>query len=783
MPEPFLLHLSDNDEDYLPQVKRIIRGRTQVDLANMIPKTFTEVIIRARRKNIKHIATTSMTLWKLLLESEGAKVSAKNYYAGSIITKHLLGETYEFLFLNPLEQLVSTNTGQFIFERFITKFLTPTEWRDFPEFKFEVFNPAKFEALKSIADNATYIAIDIETTTEKSQERRITCVGFTFVKMETGTQTTVVVPCIDEFNLAVIRHFCGAAPPKVTQNGKYDISYFLRWNIHVHNWLCDTLHLFHSWYAELPKRLDFISSFMVRNWIYWKNEVTDEATYYQYNAKDSYITARIWYALLLEVPDWAITNYISEFQLVYPCLLAELRGLKRDNEAMAIEEKRFNLSLDAQLLKIRKMVSNPSYNPRSPPQTLKLLEVLGSGDLGSTDVKAMDKAKSRHPLNKKILGAIETYRKDAKLVGTYLRDADPKEPTFTKTWFGRILYELNPGGTDTGRLSSRESVFWCGWQIQNIPRDREDIQVRSGIIADEEFYFGECDRSQAEVRDTAYISGDKALIEAVDDKTKDYHSRNAAAFFGLKYEDICTSTQVGDGEWEHKIKDKPVRQVSKNTNHGANYNIGAAVLVDTMGVEAVKRAQKLLNLPINWKLTEVTQYLLNGFAKTYPVVKGAYQQKVISDVVSKHVLVGATGWTRYTFGHPERNKRDLNAYVAHPPQSLNAMELNYAYMRVFKEIALREPNDFKLGPQIHDSILFQYRKGRLDLPFAVQQCMINPLEVTDIFGVKRTLTVPTDLKAESARWSELKPITKKDYEKWLKSTDRMPIIQKAVGFS
>lgn len=757
MADPFLLHIAEYDEPYLPHVKQIVGGRAKVALSAALPKTVVEIVIKAKEKGCNKVATTSPVLLKLLLEG---KASAKNYYAGSILDAFGV----EFLILNSLEQLVTTNAGKFIFERFINKFIRPESFSNFPPFTWELFDPRYTEAIVANAATCSYIAIDIETTDEKSQERRITCVGFTFVTVSPDRlhQRTVVIPADSEYNLAVIRTLCDTAAPKVTQNGKYDISYFLRWNIPVRNWACDTQHLFHSWYAELPKRLDFISAFMVRKWTYWKSEIHSVDTYYQYNAKDSYITAAIWWALLLEVPHWAITNYNMEFPLVYPCLMAEMRGLKRDNEAMLEEEKSFDAKLVEELRAIRTMVADPNYNPSSPPQTLKLLSILGSGDLGSSDRIHMDKAKSRHPLNKRVLSRIENYRKDRKLVGTYLRDTDPDDGT-TKTWHGRIFYSLNPHGTDTGRLASKESVFWCGWQIQNIPRDRSDIQVKRGILADPGFYFGECDRSQAEVRDTAYISGDKNLIMAVDDKTKDFHSRNAASFFGLDYDQICSSFRSNEtGEWIHKVLDAPIRQLSKNTNHGSNYNMGAAVMVDTMGIENVRRAQRLLGLSPRWTPLQVTQYLLDGFAKTYPVVKGQYQQKVISDVISTHKLVGATGWTRYCFGSPQRNKRDLNAYVAHPPQSLNAMELNFAYMRVFLEIALREPDDFRLGPQIHDSILFQYRKSRLDLAYAVQDCMTNPIAVTDIFGTTRTLIVPTDLKGGAERWSELKPLRLKD---------------------
>jgi hypothetical protein len=329
-------------------------------------------------------------------------------------------------------------------------------------------------------------------------------------------------------------------------------------------------------------------------------------------------------------------------------------------------------------------------------------------------------------------------------------------------WGDRLFFALNPDATDTGRLASKESFFWCGLQIQNIPRgDKGSVQVKEMVESDPGFLFGEADYAQAEARDTAYISGDTNLIAAVEDETKDFHGRNASAFFGLPYEQIVNSYIGNDGKWAHKVINKPIRQISKNTNHGSNYNIAAPKLVDTMGVMNVIKAKELLKLPYNYKLTQVTQYLLNGYEKAYPVVKGDWYDSIISTVNSTHLLIGATGWTRYCFGKPSREKggrgkHDLNRYVAHPPQSLNAMTLNKAYYRVFIEVALPNYKNFKLGPQIHDSIFFQYREGHEHLAFRVKEIMesINP-EVTDTFGIKRILHVPVDLKGKHNVWSKL----------------------------
>ena len=108
--------------------------------------------------------------------------------------------------------------------------------------------------------------------------------------------------------------------------------------------------------------------------------------------------------------------------------------------------------------------------------------------------------------------------------------------------------------------------------------------------------------------------------------------------------------------------------------------------------------------------------------------------------------IASGDWTRYCFGKPDKSKSDLNAYVAHPPQSLNARTLNEAYMRVFYEVALPNPDTFRLHAQIHDSILFSYRNGYENLADKVRECMEIPVTVRDISGTYRTFTVPAALK-------------------------------------
>ena len=743
-----LLHLGkDENVNMLPLLKKAIGGQLSVDVINNNIEQVAELIVIAKRKGAEAVATNSAKVLQLLLDTN--KTPSINDYAGSIIDR--LG--MEFLIVPPLDWLVTKNTGQFLFKRYFSKFSTPHIWLDLPKFTWHIFEPSQLNLMLQQAKSASFISVDIETIPNHEDKVMSCCgVGITNYLGANNFQVIVyVLPLDNMYNFAVLRRVLDTPAPKVLQNGKYDIAYLLRFNVPMRNYAFDTINLFHSWYSELPKSLDFIASFMLRKWQYWKDENNSAFSYehYQYNAKDCYATSALLIALLKEMPSYAIRNYEMEFATVLPCILAEMTGIRVDKQEIAQLNLKLTEENSHRLSRIQTMVGNFNYNPNSSQQTVRLFEILGCGSIKSSDRINTDKVAAAHPLNKRILKEISSYKEDVKMAGTYLQES--------KVWAGRMFYTLNPHGTDTGRLASKESAYWCGMQIQNIPRDKKTFSFKSIFKADPGFYFGEADGEQAEARTTAYITGDTGLIHAVEDMEHDYHGSNASKFFGIPYEQIVNSYYDDEtSKWVHKTIDTALRDLAKRTNHGANYNMGPSVMLDTMGIENVIRARKLLKLPASWPLLKVTTYLLEQFAKTYPIVKGAYQNAIKANVSTTKLLVGATGWTRYCFGHPNSNKLDLNSYVAHGPQSLNAMIMNQAWIKVYNNVWRKNPKDFRLLAQIHDSIFFQYRIGREDLAYQVKKEMEIPIKVSDIFRIERTLVVPIALKGNSDCWATLK---------------------------
>lgn len=731
---PNLLFLgTPEDKSYAAYLKQLV-GLAKVFIRYEDPLTLAELTSYCKQRNITGVFTTSkVVLTKLLNKLSVEKINPSiDNYAGSYFNHDGL----EIVIIHPLKNFITVPYQKFLTGRFISKLATPSLWKAVPEFKFTLLTPANADEMFSLFSTASLIAVDIET---EKENLKIDCIGYSAAIIVNGKITihSCVLDLKDMYAVALMRKFnWELKAPKVLQNGKYDCLYLARWSAPLYNYLYDTVNMFHCWYCELPKDLGFITAFFVKKVQYWKDlaKTNDRYEYFRYNALDTYGTLLAAMEWILQAPEWAKKNYLMEFPVVFPAHMCELTGLKQDPVRLKRASAVVNARIDHDSKQLSKMlgVYPEIFNVNSPLQNSALRKILGAIHITSSDEKSLKKIGALHPLNKRITDKILDIRGDRKLASTYLVEG--------KDLNGRILFALNPHGTDSGRLASRESAFWTGLQIQNIPAGRS---VKQTIIADRGFRLCECDSSKAETWDTAYLSGEKALIAAVNNAL-DFHKVNASAFFGVPYDAVT----------------KALRNLSKRVNHGANYLMGEGVLVDTMGEPAIWEAKRLLKLPQSYGLLDVAHHLLEAFHKTYPGLRSIYYPSVVNAVITTRMLVGAQGWTRYCFGSPDKNKMDKNSYVAHRSQSENAMRLNRAFMRVFYEIAIHPDyrDNFKLCAQIHDSILFQYRIGHEYLVDMVRERMELPVTVKGADGVTRTYIVPAEAKngknnKGALRWS------------------------------
>lgn len=753
------LQMGQHDRSYLPKLGELIGPhQVKVSLSEDGCEYFNVFASKVKASNLDAAIVTDQKLLSLILKSlpdykqaynknGSEKKLSLNDYHGSVveIEGFRVGreKPLEVLFLNPLEHLRTVPEAPFIFKRFVSKITQPTKWFPQTPFTWEVATEETIGGLFEAFQSALLIAVDTETD-EGSDLRTINCSGYCAL-LPDGTTHSVVIPTTTAWGVQWMGRFNSLKAPKVFQNGLYDNLYFFRYNAPVFNWLYDTQNLFHSWYSELPKRLDYITAFAIRKVRYWKDDGKTGGlqSHYEYNARDCWATLNTCLSLLNEMPDWAKTNYLEEFPMNFPCLHVEADG-------MAVEKSEFDKareSVVAQLQpleeKLRKWI-HKDFNPGSPNQCKRLLKVLGCADkngvVKSSDEAALNAAAANHPLNALILETILEVRGLRKLRDTYL--------VWEKMWNDRLFCKFNPAGTDTGRTACSESSFWCGLSLQTIPV-RDGPVIRRFIRADDGWDLGENDQPQSEARCVGYVSGCQSLIDLVEGP-HDYHAWNAQSFFGIPYETIYD-------EVAKKTLNKAIRDLSKRTNHGANYNMGATVMLETMGPKKVAEARRVLKLPQNMPLVDVCAHLLAAYEKTYPEIKKDWYDDIKRTIGITKKLVSPLGWTRHFFASPTGNKLAFNAMVAHGPQNLSNHIVNKGFYKAWRESVYGEVRGrLRLKAPIHDSLLYGYKGS--DIPLLIKEWMTLPVEVKDIKGKVRTMVIHPDVSAKPGAkfWSELK---------------------------
>ncbi len=752
------------DLSFMPKLKNMLQGHNGFVISQTV-STLAELAPVIKRKKIDGIICCTVgVLARLVSAQQSGDKKDPNImdYRGSMFYVH---DTPVLILPSP-KILYSVPTAPFLFKRWIQKLTNPT-FPVFPKLDWDMLDASNAPKYLEQFKDAICIAVDIETTKQeidpeihelvpdphpglwvrgkagKNSKKlanfipTITECGYCglFKDPKTGKfySKAIVLPIKTMHDIELMRKFNNLAPPKIMQNGGYDSTYFLRFNSPLRNWLYDTYHFMHSWYAELPRTLHFITGLFDRDSQYWKDEHTDGN--YEYNAKDTHNTLWSWIFMVQEAPQWAKDNYAENFRMVFPCITCGTEGFKSD--PLAHHELREARSIAVEKNKARlDVIIAKGYNPNSSQQTLQLMKGMGYKKALGTGKVEMTKFNEAHPLHEFIGKLIATVREDRKALSTYFE---------LSLFDGRLLYELNPSGTETGRLASKASNLWCGTQVQNIP-----LYAKGMYIADDGYELSAIDNGQSESRCTAYISEDANLIRTVE-TSPDFHCTNSSLFFGMPEGELMEVTVHEDGSTTVTVLRKDIRKVGKKVNHGANYNMGWRVLWESMGTKAVLAAKKLLKLPIEFSIRHVCEYLLNCFDTAYPDVRGKYYEEVVEEIQRTSKLTGATGWTRYCFGDPTASKPQLNSYVAHPPQSLSVKIINDAFFDCWLELQIKR-GVCRMKAQVHDEIITQHKpEHREEVVGFISKRMAQATEVRG-----RSMVIPNDPAVGGYRWSDLK---------------------------
>lgn len=684
------------------------------------------------------------------------------------------------LILAPLQHLVSVPYGQFLLTSDLKK-LHQLSYQP-PLFAFETIDSySGYQRLLTDASSCLIGSLDIETRSyprsledysdsadfdvECDFDTLITCISYTLLLPDLSFRT-YVIPFFDFRGphfltteelmeaYSVMRKVNAMDFPKVMQNGMYDTIHLLRYHAPPRNWIFDTMGLAHGAYAELPKGLEFLSSLYLPDHRAWKHSADeaskrkDDQLYWKYNAQDTYRTLRIFLAMIFgALPSYAWKNYSMLFPLVFPFLAAGLDGLKTNNEKRR-ELLRSKQHQQAQALSdLRTMFNDPDFNPASPKQVkYYLYSVWGAKDphigkkktasggkvkmVEGTDKKNLAEASQQHPILNKICTTLLSHRDASKACSTYYSFAQRN---------ARLLYSIDPFGTETGRSSCKSSSLWCGAQVQNIPS-----YAKKMLVADEGWVIVEIDNSQSEARCTAYLSKEPALKEALETPGKDFYKTLGFLFFQIPYDEVTK-------EFRNRVIKKIV--------HGTNYMMGWNTFVENATMDVIYLAASWLKIEIipdeekkkesKTRMTVKTfaTMLLDSYHVPFPRVRRWYQetQKSIS---STKKLVSPLGYTRIFFSDPAKNHNALMGAVAHGPQNLSVAILNRQLLRLWERECLNGSGDVRFLAQIHDSVLLQVRVSALDKIESLRSSMETTIKVNGW-----DLRIPTDVKCGQV-WGE-----------------------------
>lgn len=747
------------EHNYFSAIREVFTGHALGAVALPQSALLFSVVSTMKKNKIDHVFFSSPRMLNMILPhffsntANGLekKLNNEDNY------KPYWGATFDFggitfTCIPSLETVHTVKYGKFLISRYVNKILNPDQYITAPDLDWELVdvenNPSKKDKYLNLFKQAKLIALDIETkplrvTKEFAQTdlafglvsenivktrktdpvehiaQVITCVGYCglFVDEEGNYYSkSIVVPYIGDANYFFIKELNQLAPPKVMQNGKYDVIHLVANDLPIANWRYDTLGLMHSWYVELPRSLEFIAGFMLRNYMYWKDE--SGINIYEYNAKDVHNTLWACIGILQELPEYAVANFSENFIQVFPCLTCSLEGFAVDWDEF-FKKKQELSNIVTSSLEDAQLIFGEGFNPGSPIQVKKILQYFGLPSAEDSSAKTMQKFADVSDWQAALISYVTRYRDAKKELSTYF-----EFPFLGNRW----LFDLDPFGTETGRYASKKSSLWVGQQGQNFP-----ASARSPYIPDPGYFLGASDNEQSESRCTAYMSEDANLIETVE-TSPDFHKTNASLFFGMPFEQIT----------------KDIRTLAKRVNHGANYNMGEAVLIETMGAKAVAKAKALLKLPRDWSLKQVAKYLLQCFDKAYPDIKGKYYVEVIEEIKRTNKLVGPTGWTRYCFGDPTKSKPMLNSYVAHGPQSLSVKIINRAFFKIWYEYQFKT-KQIRLKMQKHDEIIWQtIPDNQVQIAQEISKIMAEPTEVRG-----RIMVIPNAPETGRTNWGQI----------------------------
>ena len=467
-----------------------------------------------------------------------------------------------------------------------------------------------------------------------------------------------------------------------------------------------------------------------------------------YNALDCCVTSEVLHQLNANMDDVARNTYSFSRALQGPILEMQLRGTKIDpiERVKVLEEYRAERKFVRQhLVRLAEEgLGLGGFNYRSPPQLKNLFYTV----LGCPVIRARSSnGKFTPTVNRDALERLQqnyTAEIFCRHIIT-LRELD-KKIQFLETEIdedGRIRTTFNIAGTNTGRLSSSDSAYGTGTNLQNIER-----KLRKVYVADEGFKLCNIDLEQADARNVGAIiwnlfresHGEVEAGKYLDAcESGDLHTRVCSmAYTDLPWtDDLARDKAIADDKENYAYREWTYRDMSKRLGHGTNF------------FGTPRNMGHILKLPSS----QVDSFQQRYFAG-FPLI-GSYNKKDTASVnwhnwvrnqISDYSFIITPGFERrrYFFGRPN-DDRTLREAIAYAPQSMTADEIDTGIIRLW-----RSDLPIHLLIQVHDSILFQYPE---ELEAEVVPAAMEMLKVVIELAKGREFFVPVEAKI-GWNWSD-----------------------------
>lgn len=661
------------------------------------------------------------------------------------------------LVIDNLLKTKTTNIGSWTFVHDLKKLKrwTTNELRPEATFSYLVCRTMQdIQEYKQAMQEAVAVGVDIETTGVT-----ISCIGYTTLS-NSGRVFTYVIPFVNSQNIdgchwsiedevaiwKVIKYTHDLPCYKIMQNGSYDSSYFLVYHIPLRNYLCDTLHAFHSIWTEAPKRIDFIASIAMDTYQFWKDEGKEDAkddvqksaipktaegmeNYWRYNALDCHNTLHCWLYLLPILTstklEWAGRNYAAEYRQQFgPAFAMTMRGTACNKTLQTYYTIQLQQQSDKALGELRIAADDLDYNPWSPQQNqvllydiFKLKPYARKGR--TTDEKILTMIKEQNIWADWFIDKLWECKKPANNVSKYGSGV---------TLHGRFMYSMGAANTETGRYGSKKHHFWVGNNVQNMP-----YLMRPMMEASPGYVLFDIDYAQSDAYFTAFDLEEEKFIETML-SDKDTHCIHAAFFFKIAYDELYNGHKTKEDWVSHN--QTGVRSITKRVVYGANYMMAGQTLLITMTRKPVIAAAIQLGYKnaATWsdkQLAKLCDAFLNKYFQMYPGLMPALHDRLQKAAGVGNVYEAAFGRTRMFFGKltDPKVQREFAAYIG---QGGTAGNINLALDNIYYGYAKEdgtfrhlEADGVRLLFQVHDSIIGEVPDTELRLISEVQHAMDN----------------------------------------------------------